>query len=818
MSIISGGGAVVGAGGAAAGYEIERSLRFNSADSAYLNRTPASASNRTTWTWSGWVKRSALSSQQALFSGGAGGNRTNLTFDSSNSLRFDGNGNIQRVSSSVYRDPSAWYHVVWVMDTNNATAQNRTRIYVNSVEITAWSTNTTISSGATFDINTAALHTIGRDSESAVYYLNGYLTEINFIDGSALDPTSFGEFNEDTGVWQPIAYEGTYGTNGFYLNFSDNTSTTTLGDDLSGNGNDWSTSGFSVTAGVDNDSLVDTPTNYGTDTGVGGEVRGNYSTLNPLFVNNTYPITYSNGNLNATRAGGGQGGITNTLGMSSGKWYWEVVFTTYAYNIGITTNPAGSTTGSEGVAGYNGGGGTSIGLQTSGVLRTNGSTGSTYTSWTTGNVMGIALDMDGGNLYFYKDGTVMNSGSPVATSLTGSTWFFITSLESGAAFVANFGQRPFAYTAPSGFKALVTTNLPTPTIEDGGEYFNVLLYTGNSTTPNATRAITGVGFQPDFVWIKNRSAAPSHLLQNAVVGANKLLFSDGNSSEQTDWAYGHLNSFDSDGFTVDSGSDSSVNTAISINRNNDNYVSWNWKANGAGVSNTDGTITSTVSANTDSGFSIVSYSGNSVAGATVGHGLGVTPSMIIVKSRTASAGYLNWGVYHVSLGATKVIYLNTTGAESVGIGPWNDTAPTSTVFSLGNDGGFGFGISGQNYVAYCFAAIPGYSAFGSYTGNGSADGSFIYTGFRPRFVMVKRSSAAGEPWQINDTARNPSNLANLALHPNTSDAEATYGSAVMDILSNGFKLRGNDTYTNASGSTYIYMAFAENPFKYALAR
>jgi hypothetical protein len=253
-------------GSAATGYQIERSLRFNSADSAYLNRTPGSASNRKTWTWSGWVKRGTLGTDQVLFSSYTDGdNEMFIRFSDSNVIyiyNYQSASQISLTTTPVYRDPSSWYHIVISLDTTQATSSDRTKLYVNGTQITSFSTTTYPSLNLDCHINAAVAHNIGRRGNASQYF-SGYLTEINFIDGSALTPTSFGEFNSTTGVWQPIEYTGSYGTNGFYLNFSDNASTTTLGDDLSGNGNDWSTSGFSVTAGADNDSLVDTPTNYG---------------------------------------------------------------------------------------------------------------------------------------------------------------------------------------------------------------------------------------------------------------------------------------------------------------------------------------------------------------------------------------------------------------------------------------------------------------------------------------------------------------------------------------------------------------------------
>jgi hypothetical protein len=337
---------------------------------------------------------------------------------------------------------------------------------------------------------------------------------------------------------------------------------------------------------------------------------------------------------------------------------------------------------------------------------------------------------------------------------------------------------------------------------------NAVLYTGNGSS----QTITGVGFQPDWVWIKQRSGTANHNLYDVlriVSGDYKRLYSNLTIAEESSTYLGNTNlsAFTSDGFSLGAGTDTNANTST--------YVGWNWKANGAGVSNTAGSITSTVSANTTSGFSVVTYTGNGSSGATIGHGLGVAPSMFIVKSRGTTD---SWGVYHASLGNTKGLYLETTGAAVTSSAFWNNTSPTSTVFSVSNNSINN--ASSTNYVAYCFAPISGFSAFGSYTGNGSADGPFVYLGFRPRFVMVKRTDSSGNNWTILDTSRDTYNAAGLYLYPNLSAAEDDYRASTgpVDILSNGFKQRSALSNVNASGATYIYACFAENPFKNALAR
>ena len=339
-------------------------------------------------------------------------------------------------------------------------------------------------------------------------------------------------------------------------------------------------------------------------------------------------------------------------------------------------------------------------------------------------------------------------------------------------------------------------------IDKPSDYFNTLLYTGD----NSNRSFTGVGFQPDLTWIKARNNTTWHLLYDAVrtAGTGKELHSNSTAAEgaSNSSLYGYLSSFDSDGFSTVNGSSSSD----ALNETGKTYAAWNWKAGGSASSNSNGSITSSVSANTTSGFSIVSYTGNGSAGATIGHGLSQKPSIIITKRRDSIS---NWLVYSSELGATKYLELETTNAGQTATSRWNDTEPTSSVFSVGTS--TSANPSSGTMIAYCFAEKQGYSKFGSYTGNGNADGTFVYTGFKPAFVIAKESSEARD-WQLWDNKRLGYNASggNKNLIPNKTDAEDTY--ADIDILSNGFKLRNSSAADNKVSQTYIYMAFAENPF------
>jgi len=797
-------------------YQISRSLRFNSADSTYLSRTPASAGNRRTWTLSFWIKKTVngASYTNIFGAGNSASNRADILWHPSDYLRYyDYNnayswfaGSSAGGSWNLYRDTSAWYHIVIAVDTTQVNNADRVKGYINGSFVPNGSTDTYTQNAETA-INSTIAHTLG---SHAVYgqYMNAYLTEVNFIDGQQLAASSFGEFNTNTNVWKPKSYSGTYGTNGFYLNFSDNSSTssTGIGKDYSGNSNNWTPNNFSVTAGVGNDSVVDVPTSYGTDYGFGGTVRGNYATLNPLNAGNSAFITNGNLDMTANTVAEWRSGVS-TIAMSSGKWYAEVTVNNNSMVAGIAkadTNFTGTTT-------FVGGNSTSWGvLVSTGQVYNNSGIQFNNLSYAAGDVIGFAFDADIGTMTWYKNGVA--AGNTVTNLISGPYVFGFSVSSSGSGSI-NFGQRAWAYTPPAGFKALCTQNLSAPTIGSSPttlatNYFNSVLYTGNGSA----RSITGVGFQPDFTWIKARSVAYSHRLADSVRGAGKELYSDDTAAETTNSANGYVTSFNSDGF--------SLSTGIGVNANTQTFVAWNWKANGSGSTNTAGSITSTVSANSTSGFSVVTYTGNGTSGATVGHGLGVTPSMVILKSR--SGGTYDWRVYHSGLTAGYNIALNTAAVQYQGssgnAGYISAVASTTYTLTQSNANLDAVNASGSTYVAYCFAEVTGYSKFGSYTGNGSADGPFVFCGFRPAYFLARNASGGGN-WNLYDNTRGSYNLDTPFLMPNSSAAEYTGG---IDLFSNGVKIRTNDSpagsNVNQSGQTYIFMAFAESPFKYSLAR
>jgi len=596
-----------------------------------------------------------------------------------------------------------------------------------------------------------------------------------------------------------------------------------FGYDASGNGNNWTVNNLSNTAGAGNDSLTDTPTSYGTDTGVGGEVRGNYCTWNRLQTSSS--ITLNNGNLDAIISGGFLiYSAAGTVEVATGKWYYETVVTAgYSTNyplIGVcdlTQITSAINTSFYSTAG----GGDSTGIiargKTNVYLSNNTTTSDGVTYNYTSDVIMIAFDADLGKVWFGKNGTWNNSSNP-ATNTGGHTFSTVSgkgyrpyvqcNADTSNAWTSNFGQRAFAYTAPSGFKALCTQNLPTPTIgatstTQAGKYFNPVLYTGNGVNQaSGGQAISGVGFQPDLLWLKSRGTANNHILTDAVRGIGVSLSTDATVAEYN--TSDDVLSFNTNGFTVASDGTNIVN-GLSVS-----YVAWNWNAGGSTVTNTSGTISAQVRANTTSGFSIVTYTGNGTTGATFGHGLGVTPSMIIIKKRsTGTAG--NWIVYHTSTGINQYLYLNSTATAATSSPTWGVSSTLVTLQQPFND----YNTSTAPYVAYCFAPVAGYSAFGSYTGNGSSDGTFVYTGFRPRYLLLKVSSTTSS-WFVYDSARDTYNIVSYSLNPNSSDAEGNTG--VLDFVSNGLKLRNSGASFNVNGNTVIYAAFAESPFKYALAR
>lgn len=783
-------------------YPIQRSLRFRASASAYLSRTPSVAGNQTTWTWSGWVKRGALGINGCLFAAYTSGSTYYVLQIASNDTLQHYNqtgGSITAYLNSpqVFRDPSSWYHIVAIYNSTDATSSNRMSLYVNGVKITVFATATYPTQNTVATVNSTSAHYISQYGLGN--YFDGYLAEVNFIDGFAYDPTYFGQYNE-FGVWSARKYGGSYGTNGFYLPFNDPTSATTLCYDrqlgyTDTSKNNWTPNNISVTAGPTYDAMTDVPP----PSTIQNVAAGNYATLNPL-TRLLSGYTLAAGNLDITNPTAGSVGCSGTFSVSSNKWYYEAT---------AGSVPNGTYVGvgsSEQSNRY-------LYLQTGNKYSDAGGSVAYGASFTTGDIIGVAFDLDNGTVVFYKNGA---SQGTAFTGLSGSFFpVWVTNGTVSTSWSFNFGQRPFSYTPPSGFLPLNSNNLPMPTIPNGAKVMAATTYTGTGSNPRAIAISStnsgnnplGTTFQPDFVWVKARNTTFRNRLQNSVVGANKLLISDLADAEYTNETNGYLTSFNADGFTVTTGATSDDG----VNNLNDTYIAWQWNAGGAPTpnNNTDGSITSTVSVNKSAGFSVVTYTGTG-ANATVGHGLGVAPSFIIFKNRSS---VLNWIVYTATTGAGNVLFLDATNGSTANTTAFNNTSPTSSVFSVG-----AYNNTNQNtnnLVAYCWTPIAGYSAMGGFTGNGSTDGVYVYTGFRPRYLLFKITSAGGGSWQVKDTSRDLYNVSTATLYPNLANAEAS--DTALDLLSNGFKLRVA-TGENASGTTVTYLAFAENPFKLALAR
>jgi hypothetical protein len=782
---------LLGAAGAGGGYTIDQSIRFDNVDGInaggaqmYRLALTGTPTNDKKATISAWVKRATLGYNQTIaYSGDPNGSTIEaLRFNTNDTILFSQASSVYTLTTTqVFRDVGAWYHIVAEIDTANGTAADRANLYVNGEKVTSFSTATypSLNYVTNWTASSASIaHTWGTNGIPAAgpssQLFAGYMAEMYVLDGEKAGPTAFGEFN-DSGVWIPKAYSGAFGNNGYYMTGGN---ASALGEDVSGNNLDFTTVALATT-----DQMLDTPTD-------------NFWTLTPLDSSGTL----ANGNLQ--NKGGGSTNTHAPAFPTTGKWYVEIdcndinTGTAGAHFFGIcdaSVNFNQSFTDHAAI---------SAGQQRGGQLKKNNSNTTTGTAVNDGDIIALAFDADNLTLDLYVNNSQSGSQITGLTDVQYKLW-----IQDGASVTdmqVNFGQTGgFTYTPPTGFNALSTANLDDPTIADPTAYFQTLAYASTGTI-TAFVQDGNSQFEPGLVWEKSRTGANNHLWFDQVRGATKFIRSDTTNTENT--VADTLTSFNSNGFTA--GADS-VNWGINYpGRNN---VAWMWKANGAGSSNTDGTISSTVSADTTSGFSIVTYVGNSTSGATVGHGLGAVPKMMILKDRDVAE---NWVIYNETIGPTKFLYF-TTDAAFTASNRWNDTAPTSSVFTLGNE--TQVNATGRDYVVYCFAEIPGYSSIGSYTGTGSTDGPFVYTGFKPAFVMFKVSTNAPTGWAIIDNKRsNPFNPTDGLLQPDQSGVEGTTDK--WDILSNGFKVRTTWPAVNGNGYTVTYMAFAETPFKTATAR
>ena len=780
------------------GAVIEKSLRFNRGDSPYLSKAQVNPTSNQIASVSVWLKRTDISTDNTFFDNYQGTN-DRLSISLLSSTDGDALSVYQRDSSGivclltttqVFRDPTSWYHLLIAFDTTQSTEADRVKIYVNGTQVTSFSSSTYFSQNHNLRVGPGYTTNIGRYGAGSNYF-GGYLAEFNYIDGQQLSPTDVGFTEFQTGSWKPKRYEGSYGNNGFRLDFSDNSSTTALGIDKSPNGNDYTTNNFSVSSGKDGDSFIDTPTN-------------NFPTLNPLVRSGTSQ-SLSDGNL--TRSGGAFKCMA-TFEALNGKYYFEYKAEdgngNHAIGVCQITTDQRSRINTEAAACFAGNGEFKIedNSQTSG-----------FATWGNGDIISVAIDttLTTPKVWFAvnnswqaasgNSGTFNPSGGYSLTS--GKKYTFTVDHGSNSSSTTGtcfFGahQGGFNYNPPSGFKALSSKNLPIPTtpIINPDQHFKTVIYTGDDTE---YRKIS-LKFKPDFLWFKRRNGTQGNVLSDTVRGMGKHLIANSDAEESSP-GYPYVSSVLDDGFLLRGGTNSGGNVS------GRNMVAWCWKGGGASVSNTDGSVTTTISANPEAGFSIVDYNGGG-NGSTMGHGLGAVPHWIIIKKRDSDSpgGARGWAVFHRSLPTDKPLRLNSTTQQLSEANFFREDLMSTTVFGVNGD--YDTGYSGDDYIAYVWTEIPGFSRFGSYVGNGNADGPFVHCGFRPAFVLCKMYDGINENWTISDSTRSTYNPVDLFLRPDENTAD-TSGAAKMDFSAQGFKLRNTDTKTNRDGGKFIFAAFAE---------
>ena len=774
--------------GATSAYEIEKSCIFNGTD-AYMSRTPGSAGNQKTMTQSMWVKRGKVTTDQAVGINTAEG--LGLWLNANDTMtwycHYDSGWEGKLTTTKTFRDPAAWYHIVTMVDTTQAVAANRAKIYVNGTQISDLSLSDYPDQNDDTAFNAAAAHSIGIWLSTPSYYYNGYIAEMHWIDGTALTPSSFGETN-DEGVWVPKKYSGSYGTTGFYLDFADSSD---LGDDESGQGNDWAETNLAAS-----DQSTDTPTN------------------NHVTWNSVYPlestITLSEGNRNYLNSAGSQDKALGTLFPSTGKWYWEVKWVSGSSHgqIGLSQCDVGSNqeTGSSSSTGT----GTAFGYRSYDGKTYKGNSLSTFgDSWTTADIISVAWDADNGKIYFGKNDTWQNSGDPTSGATGTGSAYALSSAQSGGGgwgpavcnegsslYEARFAEAEWSYSAPTGYTALCTSNMAEPAIKDGSKNFQMDDYAGTGSTLSRTFGGNS-DMKPDILWIKAKNTTTGWIEFNAAVGVQKYNTLNEQGGETSD--SNSLTAFNTDGFTVGS--------LAAVNSGSYGFFGFGWSAGNSGSSNEDGGInTTTTFVDATAGISVGTYTGTG-SGATVGHGLGVTPATVIIfpRSNGDHKPVANWQSGISAYGEKWKLNETEAAASSSGF----VTAASSTTFTLGTD--TGVNGSSRTYSYYAFAEVPGFSKFGTYTGNGNADGTFVWCGFRPAIIIVKADTT--NDWVQFNTKTDPNgNPAINYSYPNDTDAFATSTNYKVDFLSNGVKMRGTEGRINADGQAIVFMAFAENPF------
>ena len=800
-------------------HQIANSMRFAGVQD--LDRSRSSAGSTTTSSISFWIKRSKLGAYQYILHAYADGNNyVRMTFLADDTLEFQGEvGGAMKFeleTTQVFRDTSAWYHIVGILDFTNGTQGNRAQLYVNGERVTAFDTETYPADASQTNVLCGA-NTIRYGDDSANNYtLHSSLAEIVLIDGTAQAVGDFGETKN--GAWIPKDPSGlTFGTTGHYLKF---TNSSALGEDFSGNDNDFTP--YESTAA--HDQMLDSPT-------FGSEGSANFPLWSPLFKG---AQNLSEANTRFDCSAGGKGSMTSWAIATGTKFYIEcLVEHVTGFNIvfGIANPQFDVSSYDESDATMNG----ILFRANSGsswdtCSLTNGSRGSfgSNVGTTAGRVLAMTVNRVDNEIKMYLDNSLKHTISISATE----EYHIVCTTDGGdnAAVHMNInaghdstgagdfsagsatdenGYGSFQHAPPSGFLALCTANLPTADAVDPAQtdddypqkLFSPLLYTGNGSTNN----ITGLGFQPDLTYIKIRNTASNGPLVDSTRGTNKVIFSQINGAQVTS---ANLTAFGSDGFSLDGTSDYLAN----FNGNTNTYVGWNWRANGGSTSSGSGDLTSTHQVDPSGGFSIVKAVGDGSGSGdkTVTHGMSAAPDCILAKN--LDSGF-NWDTYWSS-GLTATSYsirLNTSDNQLSG--RWGTV--NSSIFTCKYNYTW---VGSDNFIYYCFRNIEGYIKVGTYTGNANNDGVFVYTGFRPAWMLLRE--VAVDNWGIYDNKRVGYNLdsaGNAVLYADYHGAEENQASRAIDILSNGFKLRTSNATFNASG-TYVFLAMAHNPFQYALGR
>jgi len=753
---------------------IANSCIFNRADSATMSRTLETPTNGKIWTFSTWFKRGNLDSDICKFLGYSANNGggyigivsnefyiSDLTYSGGWTVTFSFD------STRTLEDTSKWYHLMVAVDTTDSTANDRVKLYIDGDRVTSLGTSTNPAQDLISNYNggSGTLY-IGRRGYDTTNLLDGYMAETNFVDGTALTPSTFGVTDTSTGRWIPKTLSGiTYGNSGWRLTYADSSA---LGDDTSGNTND-----FTVSNIVAGDQTTDSPTQ-------------NFATFDPFDSGNnagstpgTAVLAEGNTRVTAPSNPSNWDQYRTSKPLLSGKYYVEVTLTslnTATYFGVISKNQSIKNNGwySDQKTGWS--------YDSSNGKTENSNNG--YISYggarSQGDVVGIAVDLDNGTLWFSENGTYPNSGNPATGANPAYSNLKLAVQDGGLCFTEargysghndwNFGQKSYTHSAPSGFSTVQQDNMP-----------------------ETVKGVSGLS------WIKDRdSASYSHFLFDSSRGKGNALKSN-SSNAQSSYNPNELQKFLKGGYSV--GSSTEVNRATS-------YASWNWVANsGTTASNGTGSVTSTVQANTTAGFSIIEATAPASGNFTIGHGLSSAPDFFWLKM-TGTTG--NWVTFHHSIATTSGEYmlLDTTGAMGTAPNAWGAALPTSSVIGLGA----GSSVTGsQPFIIHAWHEVSGFSKFGKYEGNNNADGTFVYTGFKPAFVIIKSidGGSSSYPWAMYDSKRSPNNPVSLFMSANATDVENTLDR--IDFLSNGFKCRQAYSYSNA-GETYIYMAWAEHPF------